>query len=119
MPPKRSRITRAAANTEAAAAEEVDVAPQVVTEDGVDGVNHENGVSLERGPRSTTLVEPKENGPQVNGKTAPKSVAQKKREKRKQRRREGSVMSEVSDTESVLSAGQSLINIQVASSITV
>ena len=68
---------------------------------------------------STTPVEPKENGPQVNGKPAPKSAAQKKREKRKQRRREGSVMSEVSDAESVLSHCRSLINIQVASSLTV
>ena len=119
MPPKRSRTTRAAAHAEAAATEEDVVAPQPVVEDGVDGVNHENGVSTETDPPPTTPIEPKENGPQVNGKSAPKSAAQKKREKRKQRRREGSVMSEVSDAESVLLHCRSLINIQVASSVTV
>jgi hypothetical protein len=47
-----------------------------------------------------TAFESKENGTKVNGKGAPISAAQRKREKRKQRKREGSVISE-SDTESV------------------
>ena len=120
MPPKRSRTTRAtraaAASAAAAAAavedttapEEV-VAPNVPTEEHVDGANDQNGKVED--PTPTTTAQPIPTGTQVNGKpAAPKSAAQKKREKRKQKRREGSVMSEVSDTESVLPRGRSYAN---------
>lgn len=100
MPPRRGRSTRAAWNEETEVTENVDDA-QTSVENGVDEVSKENGVAETNTPNSVT--DPKEPiVPQVNGKPAPKSAAQKKREKRKQRKREGSVAaSEISDTESV------------------
>ena len=100
MPPRRGRSTRATQNQETEVTENVDAA-QTSAENGVDEVPKENGVVETNTPNS--VADSKESiVPQVNGKQAPKSVAQKKREKRKQRKREGSVAaSEISDTESV------------------
>ena len=103
MPPKRSRTTRAtraaAAAAQDPAAQEETAAPETSPKAQVDSANDQNGKVEEE---STTFAEPMPNGTQVNGKlAAPKSAAHKKREKRKQKRREGSVMSELSDTESV------------------
>ena len=99
MPPKRARRTRASERAKAEAGKvenaESDGIIHPATEEKGDSVN---------GATSTPLspdAEPKENGPQVNGNAQPKSAAQKKREKRKQRKRDGSVMSEVSDAERV------------------
>ena len=100
MPPRRGRSTRAAQNEETEVTENVDAA-QTSAKNGVDEVPKENGVAEIN--TANSVADPKEPiVPQVNGNQGPKSAAQKKREKRKQRRREGSVAaSEISDTESV------------------
>ena len=66
--------------------------------DIVDGLTKMEAVT--EPPTSLSDFEPKENGSHVKGNPIQKSAAQKKREKRKQRRREGSI---ISDAESVYS----------------
>ena len=106
MPPRR---TRGAANTEAAVnetpKEEVPEAVQDNADDSQNGEPPPNNNDTMEHANSNPLPQSdlKETSVQVNGKPAPKSAAAKKREKRKQRKREGSIVSEISDTESVLS----------------
>lgn len=101
MPPRRGRSTRATQAVETEVAENVDAA-QTSAENGVEEAPQENGLAATNNPPNS-VADPKDpTAPQVNGKPAPKSAAQKKREKRKQRQREASVAaSEISDTESV------------------
>lgn len=105
MPPKRSRTTRATRgneqNHDAATTKEDTIDTSTTVEETVDGVNNSE-VNAEAAPPLSSS-EPKENGTDVNGKLSQKSAAQKKREKRKQRKREGSV---ISDTESVHSLSE-------------
>ena len=109
MPAKQSRTTRTtratrAAAAEAEAAQEEAVSHEEPTQRQVDGMNDENGKVEPQA--TTTAAGTVPNGTQMDDKLpAPKSAAQKKREKRKQKRREGSVMSEVSDAESVMTPG--------------
>ena len=101
MPPRRGRAARAAAPTETEVPANVDAA-QTSAEDPVEAVPTENGVATTTNDTQNSVADSTEPVPQINGKPASKSAAQKKREKRKQRRREGSVaVSEISDTESV------------------
>jgi hypothetical protein len=90
MPPRRTRASRAAA--------ESDAIPNGVSEPAMETIADE-AVNGSAEVQSATVVESK-NGAKVNGKGVPISAAARKREKRKQRKREGSVASE-SDSESV------------------
>ena len=69
-----------------------------LTDNAGDSVDEVGG-----GQGNAALSQRQKNGVQVNGKLPPKSAAQRKREKRKQKKREGSVISEAaSDAETVL-----------------
>ena len=81
----------------------------------------ESRTGLSQPTAAETPTERQHNTRQVNGKTEHKSAAQKKREKRKQKRREGSV---VSDTESVPAHFHQVATlsnrvVQIASSVTI
>jgi splicing factor 3B subunit 2 len=113
MPPRRTRASQRNADNAAAASE---VVAEPTQEEQV--VDVTNGIAQSTAAEAPT--EPPADTTQVNGKQN-KSAAQKKREKRKQKKREGSV---VSDTESVHPplhrlATQSNALVQVASSVTV
>lgn len=124
--PRRTRAAAAAATADAETAPAVDVTEnqvhaQTPAAKDMDIPNGDNTAEENKeNPNSTanSVPRPIENGIQANGKPAPKSAAAKKREKRKQRKREGSVASEVSDTESVnVIQSEFYSHIQVSSSI--
>lgn len=91
MPPRRTRA--------AAAAAEAETTPEDTRDSGVQQAVETNGPTNEADETQPSAARPNENGAKVNGKTQV-SAAQRKREKRKQRKRQGSVVSD-SDTESV------------------
>jgi splicing factor 3B subunit 2 len=108
MPPKGTRITRTTK-----VAENTSLKRQ--EKDIVDGLTTMEAVT--KSPTSLSDSEPKENGSHVKGKPIQKSAAQKKREKRKQRRREGSIISDAESVHSLTVFASAHIS-QVASSVT-